>query len=91
MSGLGSSPGGSDGKASACNVGGLGSIPGLEDPLEKEMATYSSTLAWKIPWTEEPGRLQSHGVAELDTTEQLHFHFHTIWPAWVGLELANLG
>ena len=32
---------------------------GLEDPLEKEMATHSSTLAWKIPWTEEPGRLQS--------------------------------
>ena len=34
---------------------------GLEDPLEKEMATHSSTLAWKIPWTEEPGRLQSIG------------------------------
>ena len=33
----------------------------LEDPLEKEMATHSSTLAWKIPWTEEPGRLQSMG------------------------------
>ena len=32
---------------------------GWEDPLEKEMATHSSTLAWKIPWTEEPGRLQS--------------------------------
>ena len=32
-----------------------------EDPLEKEMAPYSSTLAWKIPWTEEPGRLQSMG------------------------------
>ena len=32
---------------------------GCEDPLEKEMATHSSTLAWKIPWTEEPGRLQS--------------------------------
>ena len=34
---------------------------GGEDPLEKEMATYSSTLTWKIPWTEEPGRLQSMG------------------------------
>ena len=34
---------------------------GLEDPLEKEMATHSSTLAWKISWTEEPGRLQSMG------------------------------
>ena len=34
---------------------------GLEDPLEKEMATHSSILAWRIPWTEEPGRLQSTG------------------------------
>ena len=34
---------------------------GWEDPLEKEMATHSSTLAWKIPWTEEPGMLQSMG------------------------------
>ena len=48
---------------------------GWEDPLEKEMATHSSTLAWKIPWTEEPGKLQSMGRKELDTTEQLHFHF----------------
>ena len=38
-----------------------GSIPGREDPLEKEMATHSSVLAWRIPWTEEPGRLQSAG------------------------------
>ena len=35
---------------------------GQEDPLEKAMATHSSTLAWKIPWTEEPGRLQSMGL-----------------------------
>ena len=35
---------------------------GLEDLLEKEMATHSSTLAWKIPWVEEPGRLQSMGL-----------------------------
>ena len=35
--------------------------PGQEDPLKKEMATHSSTLAWKIPWTEKPGRLQSMG------------------------------
>ena len=41
-----------------------------EDPLEKDMATYSSILAWRIPWTEEPGGLQSMGVIkELDTTE----------------------
>ena len=39
------------------------------------MAPHSSTLAWKIPWTEEPGRLQSMGSLELDTTERLHFHF----------------
>ena len=42
---------------------------------EKAMATHSSTLAWKIPWMEEPGRLQSMGSLELDTTERLHFHF----------------
>ena len=43
---------------------------GQEDPLEKEMATHSSTLAWKILWTEEHGRLQSMGShTELDTTE----------------------
>ena len=35
---------------------------GWEDPLEKEMATHSSILAWKIPWTEDPGRLQSNGL-----------------------------
>ena len=39
------------------------------------MAPHSSTLAWKIPWTEKPGRLQSMGSLGLDTTEQLHFHF----------------
>ena len=45
-----------------------------EDPLEKEMATHSSTLAWKISWTEEPGRLQysTWGSKELDTTRRLH-------------------
>ena len=40
-----------------------------EDPLEKEMATHSSILAWEIPWTEEPGGLQSTGCQESDTTE----------------------
>ena len=40
-----------------------------EDSLEKEMATYTSILAWEIPWTEELGRLQSKGRQELDTTE----------------------
>ena len=42
-----------------------------EDPLEKEMATHSRILAWKIPWTEEPGRLQS--------SEFIFFHFHFCW------------
>ena len=41
---------------------------GQEDPLEKEMATHFSVLAWRIPWTEEPGRLQSMGSQELDMT-----------------------
>ena len=44
---------------------------GGEDLLEKEMATHSSILAWKIPWTEEPGGLQSMELQELDTTERL--------------------
>ena len=56
---LGRDSGGSDGKESACSVGDPSSIPESEDPLEKGMATHSSILAWKIPWTEEPGRLQS--------------------------------
>ena len=47
---------------------------GREDLLEKEMATHSSILAWKIPWTEEPVGYSPWGRKELDTTEQLHFH-----------------
>ena len=54
-------PGGSDDNKSACNVGDLGLIPLLEDPLEEGMAAYSSVLAWRIPWTEETGGLQSMG------------------------------
>ena len=46
---------------------------------EKAMAPHSSTLAWKIPWMEEPGRLQSMGSLESDTTELLHFHFSLSW------------
>ena len=49
---------------------------GREDPLEKEMATHSSTLVWRIPWPEGPGGLHSPwGPKESDTTERLHFHF----------------
>ena len=47
--------------ANAGGVRDLGSIP-WEDPLEKRMATHSNILAWRIPWTEEPGRLQSIGL-----------------------------
>jgi len=43
-------------------MGDPGSIPGSGSSLEKEMAIHSSTIAWKIPWTEEPGRLQSKGL-----------------------------
>ena len=52
---------GSDGKESACKEEtGVRSL-GREDPLEKKMATHSSVLVWKIPWMEEPGRLQAIG------------------------------
>ena len=47
------------GKESACNAGEVDSVPGLEDPLEKKMATHSTILAWGIPWTEKPGELHS--------------------------------
>ena len=53
---------GSDGKASAYNAGGPGSISYLGNLLEKEMATHYSILACKMPWMEEPGRLQSMGL-----------------------------
>ena len=52
---------------------------GREDPLEKEMATHSSILAWTIPWTEEPGRQATvHGLAESDMTERLHLPMQRI-------------
>ena len=54
-------PGSSGSGASAHNAEDLGSIPGLGRSPGEEMATHSSILAWKIPWTEEPGRLQSMG------------------------------
>ena len=54
-----------------CSLGG-------EDPLEEEMAAHSSILAWKIPWTEESGRLQGPcGHKGSDTTERLITHTHT--------------
>ena len=53
-----------------------------EDSLEKEMATHSSTLAWKIPWREEPGRPQSMGRKESDMTKRLHFNSNNLGYAW---------
>ena len=67
--------GGSDCKVSARNAGDLGSIPGSGRSLEKEMATHSSILTWRIPWMEEPGRLQSTGSQRVshDWATSLHF------------------
>ena len=52
---------------------------GQEDPLEKEVATHSSIVAWRIPWTEEPGRLQSMGSQRVrhDRATNTHTHTHT--------------
>ena len=65
-------PGGSDGKESASNVGDLGLIPGLEDPLEKGTAAHSSILARRIPRTQKPGRLQSIGSQKSQTQVKRH-------------------
>ena len=51
--------------ANARDLRDMGSIPGLEDPLEEGMATHSSILAWRTPWTEEPGGLQSTGLKRI--------------------------
>jgi len=70
-------PCGLEGKVSACHVGDLGSPLGLEDPLEKEMTTHSNILAWKIPWTDHPGRLQimrSEGATHGKVTSLLMNH-----------------
>ena len=52
----------------------MGSIPGWKDPLEKKMTTHSSNLAWKIPQTEEPGRLQS-----MRSQSRMQLHAHVQW------------
>ena len=64
-------PGVSDGKESACKAADQGSILGSERYPGEGNATLSSTLAWGIPWAEEPGGLQSVGPKELGTSEQL--------------------
>ena len=55
--------------ANTGDIRDMGSIPGLGNPLEKGVATHSSILAWRIPWTEEPGGLSPWGHKELDMTE----------------------
>ena len=65
---------------------------GQEDPLDKEIATHSSTLAWRIPWTEEPGGLQSTGSLRVGHDWQLHFHFLGLvgkMTCWTVLPLAR--
>ena len=64
-------PGGSDGKESAGNAGDVVPSLGQEEPLGKGMTTHSSILAWRSPWTEEPGRLQSTASQGVNMTEQL--------------------
>ena len=61
MSNVWGFPGGIAVKNMPANVPDMGSIPGSGRSLEKEVAVHSSVLAWEIPWTEEPGRLQSMG------------------------------
>ena len=51
---------------------------GREDPLEEEMATHSRIIAWRIPWTEEPGGLQSIGLQESKMTWQINHHHHPV-------------
>ena len=80
-------PGGSDRKASACNAGDLVWSLGQEDLLEKEMAPHSSTLAWKIPWMEEPGGLQFMGPQRVGhnwATSVTHSERTSATPAWGG-------
>ena len=63
--------------ASVGEIRDMGSIPGQEDSLEEGMASHSSILAWKIPWTEEPGGLQSMGSQRVrhDQSNSAHTHY----------------
>ena len=69
----------SDSKESACSAGNLVQSLGGEDPLEKEMATHSCILVWRILWTEEPCRHSPWGHKESDTTETDPFTFICQW------------
>ena len=71
-------PGGSEVKASAWNAGDLVRSLGREDPLEKEMATHSSILTWRIPWMQEPDGLQSTGSQSQTRLSDFTFTFKHI-------------
>ena len=75
-------PGGSDGKESAYNAGDPGLIPGSEDLLEKEMATHSSTRAWRIPWTEKPSGLSPMGSQRVGHGWMTSTFTFTSFPLW---------
>ena len=80
--------GATDAKNSSANAGdarGMASIPGLKDPLEEEMATHSSILAWEISWPEESGGYSLRGCKESDTTEQPRRRAHLLRPLWASL------
>ena len=80
-------PGGSDGEEPACNVGELGSIPGLGGSHEEgngypcHCSCHCSIPAWRIPWTEEPGRLESIGLQRVRRLKRLSMHTHVLKPA----------
>ena len=67
---------------------------GWEDPLERGKTTHSSFLAWRIPWTEKPGRLQSMGSKELDRTELItlssYYHNLSSTPLYQGIKLRKI-
>ena len=77
-------PGGSVVKQFACNAGTWAKSLGQEDPLERGTATHSKILAWRMSWTEEPGRLQSMGSQRIkhdwavNTHSYAHTHTHTL-------------
>ena len=71
-------PGGSDSKESVCNAGVTGSIPGSGGSSGKEMATHSIIPAWRISWTEEPGRLQSMGPKRQTPLNDSHTYKYVI-------------
>ena len=77
------------------NVGVVSLILGQEDPLEKGMATHSTLLAWRIPWTEEPGCATAHGIAESNTAERLTLlQKYKRWALYINmgkLKLEDLG